>query len=67
LHLLVRYFADFAAIRVEAISHKDLFVRVRGVDDKVAHLPGLPVNAGYFITGHDRRPQPVSAKRFSDA
>src|SRR5262249_58620937 len=34
---------------------KDNVPLVRGVSDEIAHLPGLPVNAGYFKSGQVRR------------
>jgi len=42
---------------VEAIGHKDVFFRVLGVRDEVAHQPSVPVNTGYFIPGQDSRPR----------
>src|SRR6516162_1810747 len=41
---------------VEAVGLKDNALLVRGVSDEIAHLPGLPVNAGYFKSGQARRP-----------
>src|SRR5262249_29899916 len=41
---------------VEAVGLKDNVLLVRGVSDEIAHLPGLPVNAGYFKSGQARRP-----------
>src|SRR6516164_293874 len=41
---------------VEAVELKDNVQLVRGVSDEIAHLPGLPVNAGYFKSGQVRRP-----------
>ena len=46
---------------VEAIGHKDVFFRVLGVRDEVAHQPSVPVNTGYFHTRSGQSPPCLEA------